>query len=182
MRVFIFASMEPSSPHPRANSDAGWRDIGSEAGARGLGPLPIQVRSSFRCGLYFGEYLRLIVGGGPMTNTYIKLLADCLKEHFCVVLLSVKHEVIGVHVVSVGTLNGSLVHPREVFLPAIKLAAHSVILCHNHPSGDPEPSRQDKQITRRIVQAGELLAIQVLDHVIVGQDAHYSMADEGELK
>ncbi len=89
------------------------------------------------------------------------------REHFLVLLLNARHEVIGRETVSIGSLNASIVHPREVFKPAVLASAASVILVHNHPSGDPEPSEEDLTITKRLVEAGELLGIQVLDHVIV---------------
>lgn len=89
------------------------------------------------------------------------------REHFQVLLLNSRHEVIGKETISIGSLNASIVHPREVFKPAIIASAASIILVHNHPSGDPEPSEEDIAITKRLVKAGELLGIQVLDHVIV---------------
>lgn len=89
------------------------------------------------------------------------------REHFQVLLLNARHEVLGKETVSIGSLNTSIVHPREVFLPAIRGSAASIILVHNHPSGDPEPSEEDLAITKRLVEAGELLGIGVLDHVIV---------------
>ena len=89
------------------------------------------------------------------------------REHFLVLLLNARHEVIGRETVSIGSLNASIVHPREVFKPAVLASAASVVLVHNHPSGDPEPSEEDVSITKRLAQAGELLGIGVLDHVIV---------------
>ena len=89
------------------------------------------------------------------------------REHFLVVLLNARHEVDAVETVSVGSLNASIVHPREVFKPAILASAASVVLVHNHPSGDPEPSEEDLSITKRLVECGELLGIGVLDHVII---------------
>ena len=94
-------------------------------------------------------------------------MAKYTKEHFVVLLLNARHEVIGKETVSVGSLNASIVHPREVFNPAIRESAASIVLCHNHPSGDPEPSEEDLSITRRLVQCGDLLGIAILDHVII---------------
>jgi len=96
-------------------------------------------------------------------------LARARKEHFAVLLLNARHELQAREIVSIGSLNASIVHPREVFLPAILHSAASVVLVHNHPSGDPEPSEEDLSITRRLVEVGELVGIQVLDHVIVAQ-------------
>lgn len=94
-------------------------------------------------------------------------MAKYTKEHFVVLLLNARHEVVAKETVSVGSLNASIVHPREVFNPAIRECAASIVLCHNHPSGDPEPSEEDQTITKRLVQCGELLGIAVLDHVII---------------
>ena len=89
------------------------------------------------------------------------------REHFIVLLLNARHELEGREVISVGSLNASIVHPREVFLPAIRASSASIVLVHNHPSGDAEPSEEDLTITKRLVQCGELLGIGILDHVIV---------------
>jgi DNA repair protein RadC len=91
------------------------------------------------------------------------------NEVFAILCLSTKNKVIGAHIISQGSLSSSIVHPREVFKAAILNNAASVILAHNHPSGDPEPSKDDIEITRRLVEAGKLLGIEVLDHVIIGE-------------
>jgi DNA repair protein RadC len=96
------------------------------------------------------------------------------------VLLNTKNEVIESPLVSVGTLSAALVHPREVFKPAIRASAASVILAHNHPSGKVEPSREDREVTGRLVESAEILGIEVLDHVILG-DGFYSMKEHGKL-
>jgi DNA repair protein RadC len=98
---------------------------------------------------------------------HVRDLARARREHFVVLLLNARHELQCREVVSIGSLNASIVHPREVFLPAILHSAANVVLVHNHPSGDPEPSEEDLSITRRLVQVGELVGIGVLDHVIV---------------
>jgi len=97
----------------------------------------------------------------------VRDLPRARREHFVVLLLNARHELQCRETVSIGSLNASIVHPREVFLPAILHSAASVVLVHNHPSGDPEPSEEDLAITRRLVQVGELVGIGVLDHVIV---------------
>lgn len=98
----------------------------------------------------------------------IKRLKKARREHFVVLLLNARHEVNAIETVSIGSLNASIVHPREVFLPAVLHSAASIVLCHNHPSGDPEPSEEDLSITRRLVEVGELLGIGVIDHVVLG--------------
>ncbi len=107
-------------------------------------------------------------------------IANLDRENFVVVLLNTKNEVIETSTVSVGTLSASLVHPREVFKPAIRASAASVVLVHNHPSGKVEPSREDREITRRLVEAAEILGVEVLDHVIMG-DGYFSMKEHGML-
>jgi DNA repair protein RadC len=108
-------------------------------------------------------------------------LGDTDREQFVAVLLNVRLKVLAINTVSVGTLSQSLVHPREVFKPAILAGAHAVIVAHNHPSGDPEPSVEDMQITRRLAAAGTLLGIEVVDHVIVAEDSHVSLRERGAL-
>lgn len=90
------------------------------------------------------------------------------KEQFMVILLNAKNHVIDVESVSIGTQTSTLVHPREIFKAAIRRNAHSIILVHNHPSGDPTPSREDREITRRLIEAGKLIGIEVLDHLVIG--------------
>lgn len=90
------------------------------------------------------------------------------REHFVAIMLDAKCGVVAVHTVSVGSLDGTTAHPREVFKAAVLANAHSVILGHNHPSGDPTPSPQDVALTRRLMEAGKILGIEVQDHVIVG--------------
>ena len=103
------------------------------------------------------------------------------KEHFLALFLNGRHQIIHREDVSVGSQSASLVHPREVFAPAVGTSAASVILAHNHPSGDPSPSQQDVDLTRRLVQAGEILGIDVLDHLIVTGQAFSSMKELGML-
>ncbi len=110
------------------------------------------------------------------------LTADLKKECFWSVLLDGRNRVIRVVKISEGTLTSSLVHPREVFRPAILEAAASMIFVHNHPTGEPDPSPEDISITRRLVEAGRMMGIAVLDHVIMGSCLHFSFADEGLLK
>lgn len=92
-----------------------------------------------------------------------------------------RHRVLAVDLVSVGTVNASLVHPREVFKTAIVLSATSLLVVHNHPSGETEPSEDDLAITRRLREAGDLLGIPLLDHVILGRGAYRSLKAEGQL-
>jgi DNA repair protein RadC len=115
---------------------------------------------------YRGKEPKAIRGPDDVVAVVGKKLQREQREHFIVLLLNARHEVLAKETVSVGSLNASIVHPREVFKPAVLASAASVILVHNHPSGDPEPSEEDISITKRLVNAGELLGIGVLDHVI----------------
>lgn len=108
-------------------------------------------------------------------------LRDETKEHFLALHLDSKNRLSCMDVVSTGSLNASIVHPREVFKTALLSSAAAVILLHNHPSGDPTPSREDLELTGRLKEAGELLGIRVLDHVIVGDGCYVSLADRGLL-
>ena len=104
-------------------------------------------------------------------------LAAARKEHFCTLYLDTRNRVTRKETISIGTLNASLVHPREVFQPAVESSAASVVLVHNHPSGDPEPSREDLLLTKRLVTAGEIMGIEVLDHVIVARRSFVSLRE-----
>jgi DNA repair protein RadC len=106
---------------------------------------------------------------------------DRRKEYFLALLLDGKNRIIREVQVSEGSLNQSIVHPREVFNPAVRESAAAIILVHNHPTGDPSPSREDMEITRRLQQAGELIGIKVLDHIIVGDNAFISFVSAGLL-
>ncbi|WP_447975561.1 RadC family protein [Nitrospira sp. Kam-Ns4a] len=108
-------------------------------------------------------------------------LRDLRHEVFKIVLLDAKHTIIREATVSEGSLTLSIVHPREVFTLAVRESAASVIFLHNHPSGDPQPSQEDRALTARLVAAGEVLGIRVLDHVIVGDGRYVSFADRGWL-
>ncbi len=103
------------------------------------------------------------------------------REHFIAITLDGASRVIGTHTISIGTLNQSLVHPREVFYPAIKDKAAAIIIAHNHPSGQLFPSRADKQVTTRLKDAGKLIGINIVDHIILTPDGYYSFQDEGVL-
>lgn len=111
------------------------------------------------------------------------LLPDDAREHFWTLLLDARNQLVGAVPISVGSLTASLVHPRESFRAAIAAASSAVLFVHNHPSGDPEPSREDNDLTRRLWEAGKVLGIRVLDHVIVGDGTtrYYSFADENTL-
>ncbi len=103
------------------------------------------------------------------------------REHFQVLLLNQKNQLLALETVSIGTLSGAPVHPREVFKQAIKRSAASMIVAHNHPSGNCQPSEVDRQVTARLSDAGRLLGIEVLDHLIIGADSYYSFCEDHAL-
>ena len=113
----------------------------------------------------------------------IEFFSGADREIFVVVLLDTKNTCIGRNTVSIGTLNASIVHPREVFKPAVLGNANSIILAHNHPSGDATPSKEDIDITDKLKQAGDVMKIQVIDHIIIGDgdnaNSYYSFKEEG---
>ncbi len=124
------------------------------------------------------KQIRSSADAGALLHAY---LADVDREHFVVIPLDQKNKVIGINTVSVGSLTASVVHPRECFKPAILSNAAAILLAHNHPSGQPQPSQEDRVLTVRLVAAGKLLGVSVLDHVIIGDGttAYFSFADEG---
>lgn len=103
------------------------------------------------------------------------------REHFVAILLNAKHAVIDIALVAVGTLNATLVHPREVFKEAIRQSAAAVVLAHNHPSGDPTPSPEDHALTGQLLAAGEILGIRVMDHIVVGEGRYASLREQSHL-
>lgn len=104
------------------------------------------------------------------------------REHFVVLHLNGKNSIIARETISIGSLQASIVHPREVFRGAVHNASAAIIIAHNHPSGDPRPSTEDKTITMRLLEVGDLLGIPVLDHIIVGDRSYFSFCGSGDLK
>lgn len=152
---------------------------------RGIGPVKAaELHAAFELGR------RLYVTAGRQKRVSIRLprdvadlmlpeLSGLTQEHFVCLFLNTKNHVIGKKTIFVGSLDASIVHPREVFKEAIKRSSASVICLHNHPSGDPTPSREDIQITRVLREAGELVGITLLDHLIVGDGRYVSMKEQG---
>lgn len=150
---------------------------------KGIG---LSKASTILAGIELGRRLQLednrrsiqINNPQSIADYYYTKLRHEMKEHFCVLLLDTKNRIIAEEKISEGSLNASIVHPREVFKPAIRKSANSVILIHNHPSGDTEPSREDIEVTKRLVEAGEIIGISVLDHIIIGDHQYLSMKKE----
>lgn len=138
------------------------------------------------------ELGRRSVSADPMTRPVVNSPQDIAhlvmeemrfldREHFRIVSLSTKNHVLGISSISIGSLNSSLVHPRECFKEAIRRNSNAIILLHNHPSGDPTPSREDIDVTRRLADGGQILGIEVLDHVIIGDNRYISLKERGIL-
>jgi DNA repair protein RadC len=109
------------------------------------------------------------------------MIADPNKEFFVALYLNIKNGVLKQEVISIGSLNANIVHPREIFKTACMISASSIIVAHNHPSGDPTPSREDIEITKKLFEAGKMMGIELLDHVIIGHDRNYGFKESGQL-
>lgn len=108
---------------------------------------------------------------------YLKETAKFKKEQFRGLYLNARNKLIYDEVISIGTLTANLIHPREVFQPAIEFSAAAIILAHNHPSGDPEPSEDDLRMTKELIEASKIMDINILDHIIIGKDKYVSLRD-----
>ena len=111
----------------------------------------------------------------------IKRYANYRQEVFLTITLSCSHEVIGIHISTIGLINRTIIHPREVYIHAILDNAFSIVIAHSHPSGSINPSNEDKEITKRIKEAGDLLGINVLDHLIISKKGYYSFRRDGKI-
>ncbi len=134
--------------------------------ARKLAATPSQERPCIKC---------------PEDAAYLVMeeMRHLDREHFSALLINTKNQVIARETVSIGALNSSAVHPRELFKGAIRRSAAAIILVHNHPSGDPTPSKEDIDVTRRLQEAGEIVGIEILDHIIIGDMKHVSFKAKG---
>jgi DNA repair protein RadC len=155
-------------------------------GIPGLGPAKaVTVLASMELAKRISTRLRAglpaVTSPADAASLVMEDLRHKMREHFQILLLDTKHKVVGIEEISIGSLNASLIHPREVFRPAIQKACACIILVHNHPSGDPTPSREDLEVTRRLCEAGRLVGIEVLDHVVIGDGRYISFKEKGLL-
>jgi DNA repair protein RadC len=155
---------------------------------KGIGPAKATtIKAALELGKrLFGEPVQRhlkVTSPQDLVNYFQPRLQHLRKEVFKAVLLNTKHQMLKDVTVSEGSLSASLVHPREAFLPAIKESAAAVIFLHNHPSGDPTPSTEDKELTLRLAEVGQLIGISVLDHIIIGSGSpgYISFRDAGLL-
>lgn len=166
--------------------NAGRAPVRELSAAPGMGPVKTaSLRAAFEIGRRIAAK-RLSVGDpirspDDVHRHFYERLRDAERECFITLLLDGRQRVLREVLVSQGTLTASLVHPREVFRAAVQDAAAAVILVHNHPSGDPAPSREDHEVTQRLARAGEIMGIRVLDHVIVAEQGYHSFQDAGDL-
>ncbi|NGZ77522.1 RadC family protein [Saccharibacillus alkalitolerans] len=151
---------------------------------KGVGPAKaVQLKAGIELGLRlsrksFGE--KVVVRSPRDAYEAVREQLDRLrKEHFVCLFLNTKNHIIGQETLSVGSLNASIVHPREVFRAAIKWSSASIVCAHNHPSGDPAPSPEDIALTKRLAEAGRIVGIDVLDHIVVGDDTYVSLKEQG---
>lgn len=128
-----------------------------------------------------GEYRVPITSASIAAEQLLPYFSHEDREHFAVLILNQQKQVIGMETVSIGTINSSPVHPREVFKQAIKRSAAAIILAHNHPSGNLLPSSQDRAVTQRLIEVGKLVGIDVLDHIILAEGNYYSFAEHNEM-
>ena len=124
----------------------------------------------------------VIHGPEDVSNFFMPKLLHETKEHFMIALLNTKNRIIAAPTISIGSLSASVVHPREIFKEAIKYPCAGIILVHNHPSGDPKPSREDIAATERLVRAGKIMDIPIIDHVIIAQHNYLSMKEKDLIK
>lgn len=164
-------------------SDASFAELGS---VKGVGTAKIaQIKASFELGRRHDSWAwkpgELLGSPEEVYRHFRRIYRNVKREIFYVVLLTNKNRKIREVKISEGSLTASIVHPREVFHPVIKDSAAGVVFVHNHPSGDPAPSREDMEITRRLKEVGQLMGVRVMDHVVVGSDRYFSFNTHGLL-
>lgn len=151
---------------------------------KGIGPdKAVTIKAALELGSRLAttprQLAESIVTPGQAADLFMEELRYKKKEYFKILLLNTKNHVISREEISVGSLSASIVHPREIFNIPLRKSAASIILFHNHPSGDPTPSQQDLEVTRRLVDAGNLLGVTVRDHIIIGDGCFFSFREKG---
>lgn len=151
---------------------------------KGIGPAKaVQIKAGIELGQRLAKArtpeARIIRSPRDAADQVMEELRYLQKEHFVCLFLNTKNHIIAQETLSVGSLNASIVHPREVFRAAIKCSSASIVCVHNHPSGDPSPSPEDIRITERLCRAGEIVGIDVLDHIVIGDGSFVSLKEQG---
>jgi len=180
--------MSAANPYASAERDpfAEAFVLGSERTVRELGQVAIEAigHTNFNCPTCDGELLRLFRPGSSnerqqifnpedAADVLVPMLSGLDREHCVLLSLDTRHRLLTVSTVSIGSANHTFMSPREVFRDALRVGASAVMLGHNHPSGDPEPSRDDELVTQRLENAGDMLGIHVLDHIVVGDEGRW---------
>jgi len=150
---------------------------------KGIGPMrAAQIKAIYELAKRLYEKNKInhqqITSPADVANYMMPKMRFLNKEHFIAILLNTKNNVISTETISIGTINSSIVHPREVFNAAIRKCASSIVAIHNHPSGDPTPSQEDVAITQRLYEAGKLVGIQLVDHVVIGDNRYVSLKEK----
>ncbi|GIO87139.1 UPF0758 protein YsxA [Paenibacillus faecis] len=151
---------------------------------KGIGPAKaVQIKAGIELGQRLAKArlpeARVIRSPRDAADLLMEELRFLQKEHFVCLFLNTKNHIIAQETLSIGSLNASIVHPREVFRAAIKCSSASLVCAHNHPSGDPTPSPEDIRMTRRLLEAGEIVGIDVLDHIVIGDGKFVSLKEQG---
>jgi DNA repair protein RadC len=151
---------------------------------KGIGPdKAVTIKAALELGSRLATMPRDLAGSitnpRQAADLFMEELRYKKKEYFKILLLNTKNQIISKEEISVGSLSASIVHPREIFIAPLRKSAASVILIHNHPSGDPSPSQEDLEVTRRLVDAGSILGIAVRDHIIIGDGCFFSFRERG---
>ncbi len=165
----------------RKLAESGWEDL---THIRGIGPAKaLQLQASIELGRRIArsklpETVK-ITCPQDVADLLMEEMRHYREEQFVCLFLNTKNHVIGRQTLSIGSLNASIVHPREVFKAAIRRSSASILCAHNHPSGDPAPSAEDLQLTKRLAEAGQLLGIELLDHLVIGDSSFISLKEMG---
>ena len=141
----------------------------------------LAVAAALELGRRHCSHLKALIQTPEDILPYVQNYAMCAKEHFVMITLNGGHEIIKIHLISVGTVSKTIIHPREVFREAIKENASSIVICHNHPSGNCVPSEEDIETTKFLIKASKLIGIPILDHIIFDCDSYYSFLEHDVL-
>lgn len=152
--------------------------VGNLLKVKGVGQgKALAVAAALELGRRHCSHLKAHIQSPEDILPYVQNYAMCGKEHFVMITLNGGHEIIKIHLISVGTVNKTIIHPREVFREAIKENASSIVICHNHPSGNCAPSDEDIETTKYLIEASNLIGIPILDHIIFDCDSYYSFLE-----
>src|SRR5699024_9483663 len=151
---------------------------------KGIGPAKgVVILAAIELGKRMSQYKPMeqytIMSPQDGADYVMEEMRQLTQEHFVVLFLDTKNQVIHQQTIFIGTLNSSIVHPREIFREAVRRSAASIVCAHNHPSGDPTPSHEDIQVTRRLVESSKIIGIELLDHIIIGNQTFISLKEKG---